>query len=151
YRGAELRARDVHVRLERRGARVRPEVHHAARVGRVLQLVHLSDVETGALQVGRSGIDPGAGLLAARDGTGDVDLAVAVHVSGRAHGRDASREVEAREAFGEIAVHAGAGGIVEVLVHHDEPRDDRLAGEVEDLCPGRRRRGGRVAQHGDTA
>ena len=65
--GRELRARDVHVRLERRRAGIGPEARHARGVRGVLQLVHLREIEPGPLEVGRGGVHPRAGLLAARD------------------------------------------------------------------------------------
>ena len=82
---------------------------------------------------------------------GDVDLAVAVRVAGGAHRRDAAREIEAREALGEIAVDAGARGVVEMLVHHHEPGDDGLAGEIDDLRAGGRLRRCGIADRGDAS
>ena len=55
------------------------------------------------------------------------------------------------EALAELAVHAGAGRVIEVLVQHHEAGDDALAGEVEDGRAGRRRDARRVAERGDDA
>ena len=65
-RRPQLVARDVHVRLERRRARVVPEVDQPARVGGVGELVHLREAEPGAFEVGRGRVDPRARRVSPR-------------------------------------------------------------------------------------
>ena len=54
-----------------------------------------------------------------------------------AHRRHAAGEIEPREGLDEIAVDARAGRVVQVLVHHHESGDHRLAGEIHDQRAGR--------------
>ena len=107
-RGAQLRPGDVHVRLERRRAGVGPEVDHAACVIGARERVHLVQRQTGPFQVGRRRVDPRAGLAPFTDGARDLQLAVPVHVAGRAHGGDAAGQVQPCEALGQVAVDARA-------------------------------------------
>ena len=99
-RGAELGARDVHVRLERRRAGVGPEIHHAPRVVRSRELVHLIEAEPRTLQIRRGGVEPGTRLFSGFDVAPDPDVTEAVHVAPGTHRRHAASEIESRKALG---------------------------------------------------
>ena len=148
-RGPELRARDVHVRLERGRAGVGPEVHHASRVVRTGQLVYLIEAESRTLEIRRRRIEPRPRLLARIDVALDPDVTEAIHVATGAHRRDAAGEIQSCEALGEVRVDTGSRGIEQVLVHHHQSRDDALPRQVDDLRAGGHRYRARVPQGGN--
>ena len=82
----------------------------------------------------------GPGFCPERDRPRDGELAVAVDVARRAHRRHAAGEIQPREALREVAVDAGTGGVVQVLVHHHEPRDHGLPVRSTTLRAGGSRR-----------
>src|SRR6185312_533210 len=149
HRGCKLRTRDVHVRLERRRARVGPEINHAPRVARILELVHLPDAESRTLQIRRTRIDPRTGFVTIPYRARNVDIAIAVHVAASAHGRHTTGEIQTRETLRHVAVHTRTGRIEQVLVHHHEPGNHRLAGKIEHLRVRRWLDRGTVTQLGD--
>ena len=139
HRRAQLVARDLHVGLERRRAHVGPVGHVPARFVGVLHVAHLQE-RVRSVQVRRGRVDRGAGLLPLLDQLLQLQVHEAVHVPARPHRRHAAREVEADEAGAELAVDARTGRVVEVLVHHDEARDHRLARRGRSSSPRRARR-----------
>ena len=138
-RGAELGARDLHVRLERRRAHCRPIRHLPSRVGRVFERMHLERAAR-AVQVRRRGVDRRARAQAGIDLALQVQVHHPVRVPAGPHRRDAAGEIQAREALAELTVDGGAGRVVEVLVHHHEAGHDGLAREIDDGC---------AVRHGD--
>ncbi len=150
HRRGELGAGDVHVCLERRRAGVRPECDEAARVGRVLQRVHLRE-RGRTIHIRRRGVDPGSHLSSSFDCRREVQVGVAADVAASAHRRDAAREIQPREAHVIGAVDARAGRVVEVLVHHYEARDHGLPREVHHLRALRHSGRAGSAEQGDVA
>ncbi len=139
-RRAELGARNVHVRLERRRAGIGPEIHHAPSVVSSRELVHLIQAESGTFEIGRGRVEPGTRLLSGIDVVLDSEVTKAVQVAAGAHRCHAPREIESREALRHVRVDAGAGGVEKVLVHHHQSRDHRFSRKVDDL---------RAARYGD--
>ena len=72
-------------------------------------------------------IDRRAGPKACIDLFFQLQVHHAVRVSARPHRRHPAGEVEAREALAKLRVDRGPGRVIQVLVHHHETGDDRLA------------------------
>ncbi len=128
--GREFGARDMHVGLERRRAFIGPEAHLARGVGGILQLANLNQPEARTFEIWRGRVDPRPGCGSALNRVLQRDVAVAVHVAAGAHRSHTAGEIQPGEAHREIAVHPGAGGIEQVLVHLDHAGDHRFSGEV---------------------
>src|SRR6185312_643434 len=76
----------------------------------------------------------------------DSDIIEAGHVSAGAHRRHPAREIESREALGDVSVDARTGRVEEVLVHHHQAGNHAFSAEVDDLCSGRYPRRPRSAE-----
>ena len=131
----QLVARDVHVRLERRRAHVGPVVDLPPRVGGVGELVHLQLSRVPALRgTARSHRSHGPALVAASMRRLRCSMLPKPFMFPPVRiDRHAAGEIQPREALGEIGRRRRPGRVVEMLVHHHEPRDHGLAGEVDDL------------------
>src|SRR5665213_714821 len=127
-------ARDVHVRLERRCTRIRPEIDHALRICCVLQLVHLRNSQSGTLQIRRSRIDPRTRLFPLLYRLCNVELTVTTHVSGGTHRSHAAGEIQPCETFRQICVMVRGGRVEQMLVHHHQPGNDCLSCQIKHLC-----------------
>src|SRR5882672_2523413 len=132
-RRAELGSRDVHVRFERSRAGIGPEIHHAPGVVRSRELVHLIETESRTFEIGRGRVEPWTRLPSGIDVVLDSEVTEAIQVSAGAHRRHATGEIESRKALGQVCIDAGAGWVVEVLVHHYQSRDHRFPCEIDDL------------------
>src|SRR6202022_963024 len=114
-----------------------PEIHHASGGRGARELVDLIETKSRTFEIGRSRVEPGPGLFSGIDVVLDPDVTEAVQVAARAHRSHAAREIEAREALGQVRVDARPGWVEEMLVDHHESRDHRFFRKVDDLRTGR--------------
>ena len=126
----ESRAGYLHVRLERRRTLARPVRHMLAGIVRRCHRVHLLKL-VATVDVRCRGIDCRAGFFTRLDGPLQVQVHIPVEIPAGAHCRHATREIETGEAFAELSVDARSRRVIEMLVHHHEPGDHALAGEVD--------------------
>ena len=135
-RGLQFLARDVHVALEGRGALVRPELDGRARVGGVLDLVHLRRERAHAFEIRAGDVHLGAKHLSGIDQLLRLDVGIGFHRSGCADRGHAAGEIELGEAaavFG-IERHVGAGGrVIHMVMHADNAGERRIARKVDTL------------------
>ena len=146
-RGAELRARDVRVRFERREAKIGPVVHHLRGFFGTLERVQLQQVRAGSLEIWAGQMHLRTGNAAGVDVALHLEIRVRLHAAGRAHARDARRQIQAREAVDHRRVVLGCAGdaalacrsrVEEMLVHRDPAGHHRSPREIEHARAGRR-------------
>ena len=134
YRGAQLGAGDVHVRLEIVGALLGPVGDGAAGVIGVLQFVHLAGIGAGTFQVRGGRKNLGAGRAAGVNVTPEADVGVAVDGAGGADSGDAAREIEPRETRSMLGIErqpAAGRRIEHVIVHADKSGNHGAPGEIK--------------------
>ncbi len=134
-------ARQVHIRLERRGPRVGPVVDEAARVVGAADLAHLRERAAGPLHIGRGHVEIRPRRPPCLDQRAEVEVGVGLDAAGRAERGDAGGEVEARSAVGELGEERQRARAAlrrerdvdreKMIVHAHQARKDGAAGEVE--------------------
>ena len=121
-----------------------------ARFALVAQRVHLQE-RIRAVEIRRGRIDGRTRLLAFLDQPLQLQVHEAVHVAASPDRRDTTGEIQTDETLTELAVHLRPGRVIQVLVHHHETWDHRLAGQVDDGGARGRFDAGRVANGGDVS
>ena len=152
-RRLQLRPADVHVRLERGDATVRPEVDRLARVGRAGQRMHLDERAVGPLEVRTGHVHVRPRQRARVDLPLHVQVRVGLDAAGSAQRGDAVRQVHPRRAerhlrdqhrFVARAVRRQVrlGDVVLVVVHPDDAGHHAVTGRVDRAVSCRHRVGG---------
>jgi hypothetical protein len=133
-RRAQLVARDLHVGLERGRPHLGPVRHLLPRIVRIFSACICSWF-CGPFRYGAGGVHRRPRLAPGLDLLLQVDVHQPVRIAAGPHRRDTAGKIETHEADAELTVDAGSGRVIEVLVHHDEPGDHRLAGEIDRRRP----------------
>src|SRR5580700_9108582 len=117
-RAASISARDMHVRLERMRALVRPILDEFARIGGVAEFRHLGRETAVTLEIADRDEHLRSGHPALVDHLLEIEIGVRFERAGRPRRGDAGSEIEPRktESVLDVNGNAGAGGIEQMLV-----------------------------------
>ncbi len=143
--GRQFITRNVHVCLERGGALLGPEVHHAPGIVGVFELMHLPENRSRALQIRRAGIHVRSGHLSGIDPALYLEISEAFNVTGCPQCGDAGRQVKPGCGVGNlgdekarlqdlaIVITIEKGGVVKMIMHAHQSGDYRVAVKVKNL------------------
>ena len=151
-RGAEIIARNVHIRLERRHAFSGPVVDEPPGIVRPVQLVHLRETRVWSFEIRRACVDLRPGHEALVNALLHFEIGVGLEATGGTHCRDSRGKIQPRRGVGNLGdkqsglpqlsvftqLHRIGIGVIQVIVHPHQPRNHRIPTAIEHLRTGRR-------------